>query len=81
MDERVRAYLIEAARQKDKFVYYSEIVDNCVLGLDLGTPGGQERLKQTLVEVSRFENSHGRPMLTSVAINKRDNDHGNGFMI
>jgi hypothetical protein len=78
MNPKVRTYLIETAR-KGGFVYYSDMVRDCELGFDLSTSEGQWQLKQTLIDVSRFENSHDRPMLTSIAIGKQDNDHGNGF--
>jgi hypothetical protein len=79
MNSVVRAYLIEIARQKDKFVYYSDMVKDCALRFDLSTAEGQLQLSQTLSDISRFENTHSRPMLTSIAIGKQDNDHGNGF--
>jgi hypothetical protein len=79
MNEKVRTYLIEAARQKDAFVYYSDMVKDCGLDIDFGTPEGQAQLKEILTDIARFEYASKRPMLTSIAIAKQDNNHGNGF--
>ncbi len=81
MNERVRTYLIEAARQKGKFVYYSDVVKDCDLGFDLNTKYGQNQLSNTLGEVSEFENEQNRPLISALAIYKdsRKNDHGDGF--
>ena len=81
MNERVRTYLIEVARQKGKFVYYSDVVKDCDLGFDLSTPYGQNQLSTTLGEVSEYEDAQGRPLISSLAIYKdpQKNDHGDGF--
>jgi len=81
MNQRVRKYLIRAAREEGKFVYYSELVTACGLNINLKTPHGQKKLNAVLDEVSGFENSAGRPLLSAMAIYKdrRRNDHGNGF--
>jgi hypothetical protein len=81
MNQKVRKYLIEAARAHGKFVYYSELVEDCGLRLNLRTTAGQKQLNAVLDEISEFENSAGRPMLSAMAIYKdiRRNDHGDGF--
>lgn len=81
MNQKVRKYLIDAARQKSKFVFYSEIVTDCGLKFNLKTTHGQKQLNNTLDEISEFENSAGRPLLSVIAIYKdiRKNDHGEGF--
>ncbi|MGV8016806.1 MAG: hypothetical protein AB2L26_01290 [Ignavibacteria bacterium] len=81
MNHRVRKYLINTARQSGKFVYYSELVTDCRLNINLKTPHGQKKLNALLDEVSGFENSAGRPLLSSLAIYKdtRRNDHGDRF--
>jgi hypothetical protein len=81
MNQKVRKYLIEAARDKTRFVYYSEIVSKCGLRLNLRSTVGQKQLNSVLYEVSEFENSAGRPLLSAMAIYKdiRRNDHGDGF--
>jgi hypothetical protein len=77
----VRKYLIEAARQKGKFVYYSDVVSECSLKFNLRNTNGQKQLNQILDDISAFENKAGRPLLSSMAIYKdvRKNDHGDGF--
>lgn len=83
MNPEVRAYLIDAARQKDKFVYYSEVVKDCGLDIDTSTDYGRRQLSEVLGQVSAFENSQQppRPLLSSLAIykDKSKNDHGDGF--
>lgn len=83
MNTRVRTYLIDAARQKDKFVYYSDVVKDCALNIDISTEYGRKLLSDVLGEVSAFENDQQipRPLLSSLAIykDKNRNDHGDGF--
>lgn len=83
MNEKVRNYLIEAARNKDKFVYYSDVVKDCDLEFDINTEYGRKQLSDVLGEVSIFENNQkpARPLLSALAIykDKDKNDHGDGF--
>jgi len=81
MNQKVRKYLIDAARKQGKFVYYSELVEDCGLSINLRTTSGQKQLNAVLDEISEYENSAGRPLLSAMAIYKdiRRNDHGDGF--
>lgn len=83
MNETVRLYLIEAARQKDKFVFYSDIVRECGLDIDTSTEYGRRQLSDILRKISEYENAQqpSRPLLSSLAIYKdhNRNDHGDGF--
>ncbi len=83
MNHRVRDYLVQVARERDKFVYYSDLVKDCGLDLDLSTNSGRKELSTILGEVSAFENSQPepRPMLSALTIYKsnEEQDHGNGF--
>jgi len=81
MNQKVRKYLIEAARERAKFVYYSELVKISGQRLNLRTTAGQKQLNALLDEISEYENSAGRPLLSAMAIYKdvRRNDHGDGF--
>jgi hypothetical protein len=81
LNTKVRKYLIDAARQKGKFVYYSDIVTDCGLKFNLHNTNGQKQLKQILDDISVFECNAGRPLLSAMAIYKdvRKNDHGDGF--
>jgi Domain of unknown function (DUF3883) len=83
MNKTVRTYLIEAAKQKDKFVFYSDVVKDCRLDIDTNTEYGRKQLSIVLGEVSEYENAQvpPRPLLSSLAIykDKNKNDHGDGF--
>lgn len=81
MNHKVREYLINAARMKDRFVFYSDVVKDCNLGFDLSNEYGQHQLSITLGEVSEFEYQHKRPLVSALAIykNEKINDHGDGF--
>lgn len=81
MNNVVRIHLINLARQKDKFIYYSDLNIECNLGYDLNTETGLALLRKTMAEVSEYENTHHRPLLSSLIIykDKAKNDHGDGF--
>ena len=81
MNTKVRKYLLEAARQKGKFVYYSDVVTECGLKFNLRNTNGQKQLNQILDDISAFEDKADRPLLSAMAIYKdvRKNDHGDGF--
>ncbi len=83
MNSIVRKYLIEAARQRDKFVFYSDVVKDCDLNIDTSTEFGRRQLSEVLGKVSEYENNQqpSRPLLSSLAIykDKHKNDHGDGF--
>lgn len=81
MEKQVREYLIKVARQKDNFVYYSDVVKNCNLNINLSVPSDHDVLNDILSEVSTYEHENGRPLLTSLVIYKDSskNDHGEGF--
>lgn len=79
MNIRVRKFLIEIARKNDKPVYYLDLLRENGLSTDLESPQVRRQLKQLLTEISEFENENGRPMLTSLAINKNLSDPGYGF--
>lgn len=83
MNKKVRKYLIEIARQKDIFVYYSDVVKICNLPFDISTEFGRNQLSNELGGVSSFEYNQPqpRPLLSSLVIykDKNKNDHGDGF--
>jgi hypothetical protein len=83
MNENLRNFLIETARTKDKFAFYSDIVLKCNLTINLKSPFGREKLTRLLGEVSEFENNNKRPLISAMAIYKdeRRNDHGDGFYV
>lgn len=83
MNENVRNYLIAAAREKDKFVYYSDVVKDCSLNININTQAGRDQLSHILGEISAFEDQQipSRPLISSLAMYKdrSKNDHGDGF--
>lgn len=83
MNTKVREYLIDIARQKEKFAYYSDIVKDCGLDIDLKSEYGRANFTKLLSDISEFEDSNRRPLLSSMAIYKdaNRNDHGDGFYI
>ncbi len=83
MNANLRTLLIETARTRDKFAFYSDIVIKCNLRINLRSEFGREKLTRLLGEVSEFENSHKRPLISAMAIYKdeRRNDHGDGFYV
>lgn len=85
INNEVREYLIQVARYKDKFAYYSDIVKDCGLERDINlkTEYGRATFTKLLSDVSEFENKQRRPLLSSMAIYKdaNRNDHGDGFYI
>jgi hypothetical protein len=78
---QVREYLINVARQKDRIVYYSDVVKDCKLNINLDTESGRYQLSNILGKVSEFEDrdTPSRPLLSSLAVYKSGNDHGDGF--
>lgn len=78
MNQKVRLYLIEAAR-KGESVFYSQLVKDCELDFEVRNPDGRQELKKILTEISEYEVSQGRHMLTAMAIGKMTDSHGGGF--
>ena len=78
-NNQVRTYLIDVVRSNRKMVYYSTLVQECNLNLDLSSEGDRGKLSKLLGNISTYELSKGRPVLSSAAYYKETNDHGNGF--
>lgn len=83
MNEQVRKFLIETARTTDGFAHYGDIVTKCHLPINLESQFGRNQLSNLLGEVSEFENSQKRPLISAMAIykDKKKNDHGDGFYV
>jgi hypothetical protein len=80
MNPNVRTYLIDLARKKrNNIVYYSDLARDCNLGLNLDNPRDRNELSKTLGDVSAFEYSQGRPLVSSLVLYKQNDDHGGGF--
>lgn len=80
MNQRVRTYLIEAAKNGNS-VFYSRLIDDCELGIDLGTREGMTELKNVLSEVSGYEVAQGRHMLSAIVISVKEETQSFGFYI
>lgn len=81
MNETVRHYLIEKARQRTmQTATYQEVSNNCGLGLNMQeNPNDRTIIGEILGEISVFENNQGRPLLSALVIRAGDNYEGDGF--
>lgn len=78
MNERVRNYLIQAARSR-KFVTYSQVNRDCDLRLDFDYQTGRNEIGRILGEIGAYEYRNNRPILSAVVVHEGSNDHGKGF--
>ena len=76
MDKEIRKMLIERARINSP-IAYGVIMQQ--LGLDNSIPEHRKLLSQELAEISRFEHSKKRPMLSSLAMYEGGKSFGPGF--
>lgn len=81
MNTRVRNFLIELARQRtDQTITYQRLSDECSLRLNMReNPHDRKTMGAILGEISRFEHSHKRPLLSSLVLRAGDNYEGDGF--
>ena len=79
MNQIVRTKLIELAR-KERTITYQILSDECNLGLVMrDSEYARAEIGRILGEISAFEHSNGRPLLSSLVISKGDNYQGDGF--
>ena len=76
MNNEIRKYLIDQCRV-GKPIFYEEVGRRLSLNLELEKD--RNILSKTLADISAFEHEKGRPLISSIAIYKIANDHGNGF--
>ncbi len=76
MNKEIRKYLIDQCRI-GKPVFYEDIGKK--LNLNLESEKDRNILSKTLGDISAFEHEKERPLISSIAIYKIANDHGNGF--
>lgn len=81
MNTVVRSFLIELARHRtNQTIHYQELSDACSLGLNMReNPSDRKTIGVILGDISRFENGHERPLLSSLVIRTSDNYEGDGF--
>lgn len=82
MHKAICEKLKEVARAK-KLITYSEINEECKLGLDFERPEDRGKIGELLDEISEHEVKSGRPMLSAVVVHKEQDgtygDPGEGF--
>jgi hypothetical protein len=78
MNQDVRLKLIEVAKAK-KQITYQELSDSCKLKLDMQDPSSGPEIGKMLDEITEFENSEKRPLLSVVAIRGKEKTPGQGF--
>ena len=79
MNQIVRMKLIELARKK-RTITYQVLSDECRLGLVMrDSEYARAEIGRILGEISAFEHSNNRPLLSSLVISKGDNYQGDGF--
>ncbi|WP_259016802.1 hypothetical protein [Emticicia fluvialis] len=76
MNQQIRQYLIDQCI-KGIPVNYEDV--SVKLNLNLALERDRDILSRTLGEISEYEFKNGRPLISSIAIYKQANDHGDGF--
>lgn len=74
---RVRELLIAIAAT-DKFYYYSDLIKDAGLNLNMSKPADRGKIGQLLGAISAYEHRQGRPMLSSLVVTKNF-EQGDGF--
>lgn len=78
MNDDIYDYLKRRAKRERKPVFYSEIAP--LAGLDMANPADRDKISGILGEISEYEVTHRRPMLSAIVVHK-DGDKlpGGGF--
>lgn len=81
MDLYVRKYLIELARKRtNPLVTYQKLSDDCFLDLNMSdSEYARAEIGRILGEVSEFEHSNNRPLLSALVVRSGDKMEGDGF--
>lgn len=81
MNVVIRTFLIDLARQKtNQTITYQSLSDVCHLQLNMhDNPNDRIILGSILGEISRYEYSFDRPLLSSLVVRSSDNLEGDGF--
>ena len=79
MTERIRKRLIKAAREKQT-ISYTQLNDDCELGLDFNRAYDRDTIGALLGEISEFEYEKDRPLLSALVRHKTGkHEQGDGF--
>ncbi len=76
-EERVREILIAIA-SKSQIITYTDLCRNAFLRLDMSIPAHRGQIGALLGNISSYEHSFGRPLLSSVVVTV-DGKQGDGF--
>ncbi|MET3535854.1 hypothetical protein [Chryseobacterium limigenitum] len=81
MDNRVRRFLIELARNKlNPTITYQKLSDACKLNLNMqDNPHDRIIIGNILGEISEYEHENKRPLLSALVIRLSDGEEGEGF--
>ena len=80
MNDTVRSYLIEKAKQRtNQTVTYQQLCDDCRLRLNMQEITDRNEIGKILDEISRYEHTAGRPLLSALVMRAVDNYEGDGF--
>jgi hypothetical protein len=79
MIRKLRIRLIAAAKSEEGFVHYDEVAE--ILGVSGDRLDRSHAMNQALEDISTYENSRSRPMLTAVVVHKNDLRPGQGFFV
>lgn len=79
MNYRVREYLIDLASRRQT-IGYQKLSDACHLGLDMqASEYDRAEIGRILGEISTFEHSNGRPLLSAIVVRQGTGYEGDGF--
>jgi hypothetical protein len=73
----IRKRLIEVAKKGSK-ISYKELMDEFCLARG-GHPSAKNRVGDVVGDISNFEHSNGRPLISSVVVHKNNGYPGSGF--
>lgn len=80
MNTIVRNYLIELARERvNQTVPYQKLSNDCNLGLDMNNKSHRDEIGHIIGNISRFEHSKKRPLISSLVVKEGGTIQGNGF--
>jgi hypothetical protein len=78
MDQEIRKQLIGLARLKTTWSY-SQLNDQLSLGYDFSLVHHRDQIGIELGEISEYEFSKERPLLSALIVHQNDREQGNGF--
>lgn len=78
MNQKVRLKLIEVAKSNN-LITYQDLSNACNLGIEMNNQKGGSDIGIILDEITEYENSHKRPLLSVVAVREFEKTPGRGF--